>query len=134
MEDIKNLGIIFTNIPTDKTEHIIKVIGIGGGGGNAVKSMCEKGVKNVSFAVCNTDSQSLSRSPVPVKMLLGATGLGAGANPELGRQEAENNVEDIKKLLSENTCLKGTRRRNSFRTIDNSFQQKDILACGTEAT
>lgn len=57
MEENKQPGIKF-NIPQDKTEHLIKVIGVGGGGGNAVKSMYEKGVKNVSFAVCNTDSQA----------------------------------------------------------------------------
>ena len=59
----------------------------------------------VTYAACNTDSQSLKGSPVPVKMLLGASGLGAGANPELGRQEAENNVDDIKNLLSDGTKM-----------------------------
>ena len=89
----------------DAMQGIIKVIGVGGGGCNAVRNMYNEGVGGVTYAVCNTDSQSLSRSPVPVKMLLGATGLGAGANPELGRQEAENNVEDIKKLLSDGTKM-----------------------------
>ena len=89
----------------DTMQGIIKVIGVGGGGCNAVRNMYNEGVGGVTYAVCNTDSQSLSRSPVPVKMLLGATGLGAGANPELGRQEAENNVEDIKKLLSDGTKM-----------------------------
>ena len=89
----------------DTMQGIIKVIGVGGGGCNAVRNMFSEGVEGVTYAVCNTDSQSLSRSPVPVKMLLGATGLGAGANPELGRQEAENNVEDIKKLLSDGTKM-----------------------------
>lgn len=89
----------------DTMQGIIKVIGVGGGGCNAVRNMYNEGVGGVTYAVCNTDSQSLSRSPVPVKMLLGATGLGAGANPELGRQEAENNVEDIKDLLSDGTKM-----------------------------
>ncbi len=89
----------------DTMQGIIKVIGVGGGGCNAVRNMFNEGVEGVTYAVCNTDSQSLSRSPVPVKMLLGDTGLGAGANPELGRQEAENNVEDIKKLLSDGTKM-----------------------------
>ena len=89
----------------DTMQGIIKVIGVGGGGCDAVRNMFNEGVEGVTYAVCNTDSQSLSRSPVPVKMLLGATGLGAGANPELGRQEAENNVEDIKKLLSDGTKM-----------------------------
>ena len=84
---------------------IIKVIGVGGGGCNAVKNMYDEGVQGVTFAVCNTDSQSLSRSPVPVKIMLGDSGLGAGANPELGRQEAENNAEDIEKLLSDGTKM-----------------------------
>jgi cell division protein FtsZ len=67
--------------------------------------MYNEGVEGVTYAACNTDSQSLKSSPVPVKMLLGASGLGAGANPELGRQEAENNVEDIKNLLSDGTKM-----------------------------
>ena len=89
----------------DKMQGIIKVIGVGGGGCNAVKNMYDEGVQGVTFAVCNTDSQSLSRSPVPVKIMLGDSGLGAGANPELGRQEAENNAEDIEKLLSDGTKM-----------------------------
>ncbi|MBQ5549144.1 MAG: cell division protein FtsZ [Prevotella sp.] len=84
---------------------IIKVIGVGGGGCNAVKNMYDEGVQGVTFAVCNTDSQSLSRSPVPVKIMMGDSGLGAGANPELGRREAENNAEDIEKLLSDGTKM-----------------------------
>ena len=84
---------------------IIKVIGVGGGGCNAVRNMYIDGVEGVTYAACNTDSQSLKGSPVPVKMLLGASGLGAGANPELGRQEAENNVDDIKNLLSDGTKM-----------------------------
>ena len=84
---------------------IIRVIGVGGGGCNAVKNMYDEGVQGVTFAVCNTDSQSLSRSPVPVKIMLGDSGLGAGANPELGRREAENNAEDIEKLLSDGTKM-----------------------------
>ena len=84
---------------------IITMIGVGGGGCNAVKNMYDEGVQGVTFAVCNTDSQSLSRSPVPVKIMLGDSGLGAGANPELGRREAENNAEDIEKLLSDGTKM-----------------------------
>ena len=89
----------------DTMQGIIKVIGVGGGGCNAVRNMYNEGVEGVTYAACNTDSQSLKSSPVPVKMLLGASGLGAGANPELGRQEAENNVEDIKTLLSDGTKM-----------------------------
>ena len=89
----------------NKMQGIIKVIGVGGGGCNAVRNMYNEGVDGVSYAVCNTDSQSLSRSPVPVKIMLGDSGLGAGANPELGRREAENNAEDIEKLLSDGTKM-----------------------------
>ena len=84
----------------DKMQGIIKVVGVGGGGCNAVRNMYEEGIEGVTLAVCNTDSQSLSRSPVPVKLMLGTSGLGAGANPELGQKEAETNISDIEKLLS----------------------------------
>ena len=84
---------------------IIKVVGVGGGGCNAVRNMYNDGVEGVTYAVCNTDSQSLSRSPVPVKILLGKSGLGAGGNPEKGRDEAETNINDIIKLLSDGTKM-----------------------------
>lgn len=89
----------------DTTKNIIKVIGVGGGGCNAVRNMYSEGIVNVSFAVCNTDSQSLSKSPVPVKIMLGKSGLGAGANPEVGRSEAQNTQEDIKRLLDDGTKM-----------------------------
>lgn len=89
----------------DKTKNIIKVIGVGGGGCNAVGNMYSEGMNSVTFAVCNTDSKSLSINPVPVKLLLGDTGLGAGANPDKGRSEAEKNVEDIKRLLNDGTRM-----------------------------
>ena len=89
----------------DKMQGIIKVIGVGGGGCNAVRNMWNDQISGVTYAVCNTDSQSLSRSPVPVKIMLGESGLGAGANPELGRSEAEANVADIEKLLSDGTKM-----------------------------
>ena len=88
----------------DKMQGIIKVIGVGGGGCNAVRNMWSEKVDGVTYAVCNTDSQSLSRSPVPRKIQLGA-GLGAGGNPELGRAEAETNVKDIEELLSDGTKM-----------------------------
>ena len=84
---------------------IIKVIGVGGGGCNAVRNMFDEKISGVTLAVCNTDSQSLSRSPVPVKIMLGHSGLGAGANPELGKKEAEANIADIEKLLSDGTKM-----------------------------
>ena len=89
----------------DKMQGIIKVIGVGGGGCNAVRNMWNDQIKGVTYAVLNTDSQSLSRSPVPVKLMLGSSGLGAGANPELGKQEAEANIEDIKTLLNDGTKM-----------------------------
>ena len=92
------------DIPEDKTQRLIKVIGVGGGGCNAVKNMYNEGISSVSFAICNTDSQSLVHSNVPVKILLG-TGLGAGGVPEKGKSEAEQNIEDIKRLLSDGTKM-----------------------------
>lgn len=91
--------------PVDKTKHIIKVIGVGGGGCNAVKNMYQEGIADVTFAVCNTDSQQLSKSPVPVKVLLGERGLGVGGVPEQGRKEAESSIEAVKKLLSDDTKM-----------------------------
>jgi len=89
----------------DHSKDIIKVIGVGGGGCNAVNNMYREKIVNVSFAVCNTDSQSLQKSPVPVKIQLGKSGLGAGANPELGRSEAEHTREQIKHLFDDNTKM-----------------------------
>ena len=99
-EDILDFGPV-----KDTMQGIIKVIGVGGGGCNAVRNMYNEGVEGVTYAVCNTDSQSLSRSPVPVKIMLGDSGLGAGANPELGKKEAEANINDIVKLLSDGTKM-----------------------------
>ena len=84
----------------DTTKNIIKVIGVGGGGCNAVKNMYAEGIVNVSFAVCNTDSQSLSKSPVPVRIMLGKSGLGAGANPEVG-STAQSHPQGPLSALSE---------------------------------
>ena len=95
----------FENEIKDAMQGIIKVVGVGGGGCNAVRNMYNDGVAGVTYAVCNTDSQSLSRSPVPVKILLGKSGLGAGGNPEKGRDEAETNINDIVKLLSDGTKM-----------------------------
>ena len=88
----------------DKSKNIIKVIGVGGGGCNAVRNMYNENINGVTLAVCNTDSKSLAPSPVPVKILLGE-GLGAGGQPEIGRSEAEKNVDDIKTLLSDGTKM-----------------------------
>ncbi|MBR7013948.1 MAG: cell division protein FtsZ [Prevotella sp.] len=80
------------------------MIGVGGGGCNAVRNMYNEGIEGVTLAVCNTDSKSLAPSPVPVKIMLGE-GLGAGGVPEIGRSEAEKNVSDIEKLLNDGTRM-----------------------------
>jgi cell division protein FtsZ len=94
----------FFNDVKDQMQGIIKVVGVGGGGCNAVNNMYKEGVEGVTYAVCNTDSQSLSRSPVPYKIQLGA-GLGAGGNPDKGREEAETNINDIVQMLSDGTKM-----------------------------
>lgn len=88
----------------DKSKGIIKVIGVGGGGCNAVRNMNEEGIEGVTLAACNTDSKSLAPLPVPVKLMLGE-GLGAGGTPEIGRSEAEKNIDDIEKLLDDGTRM-----------------------------
>ncbi len=86
----------------------IKVIGVGGGGSNAVNHMFKKGVDGIDFVICNTDAQALQNSPIPTKIQLGATlteGLGAGANPEIGEQAAIESEEEIKKMLGINAKM-----------------------------
>jgi len=86
----------------------IKVIGVGGGGGNALNHMFKQGIRDVEFVLCNTDAQALEASPVPNKVQLGASlteGRGAGNKPEVGKQAAIENIEDVKKALSENTKM-----------------------------
>jgi cell division protein FtsZ len=93
--------------PTD-TPSIIKVIGVGGGGGNAVNHMYKEGIHDVTFVLCNTDNQALAESPVPVKLQLGRSiteGLGAGNKPERASAAAEESIEDIKTLLSDGTKM-----------------------------
>lgn len=89
----------------DQSSGIIKVIGVGGGGGNAVKNMQRQGVENVSFAVVNTDSQALSKTEVDVKLQIGENGLGVGGRPELGREAAEYSIEHIRRLFDDNTKM-----------------------------
>jgi cell division protein FtsZ len=98
---------IHFEIPKNQSS-IIKVIGVGGGGGNAVNYMHSLGIEGVDFVVCNTDSQALTLSPVHNKIQLGphlTQGLGAGANPEIGKQASEESLEDISKILSVNTRM-----------------------------
>jgi len=98
---------IHFEIPKNQSS-IIKVIGVGGGGGNAVNYMYSLGIEGVDFVVCNTDQQALTLSPVPNKIQLGphlTQGLGAGANPEIGKQASEESLEDLTKILKVNTRM-----------------------------
>ena len=85
--------------------NIIKVIGVGGGGGNAVNHMYREGIHDVSFVLCNTDAQALNASPVPVHIQLGKEGLGAGNVPEKARKAAEETLDDIKAMLDDGTKM-----------------------------
>ncbi|MDR3119289.1 MAG: cell division protein FtsZ [Mediterranea sp.] len=96
--------IVQFEFPTDSPK-IIKVIGVGGGGGNAVNHMYHEGIHNVTFVLCNTDNQALKNSPVPVKLQLGREGLGAGNRPARARQAAEESIEDIQKMLDDGTKM-----------------------------
>lgn len=101
-----DLGMDF-QMPKNQSSQI-KVMGIGGGGSNAVNYMFEHGINGVDFVICNTDSQALEASPVPIKIQLGASlteGLGAGANPEVGRKAAEESADRITELLDANTKM-----------------------------
>ena len=89
----------------EKEKSIIKVIGVGGGGGNAVNHMYPAGIHDVSFVLCNTDNQALNDSPVPVHLQLGKEGLGAGNKPEKARQAAEESIGDVKKMLDDGTKM-----------------------------
>ena len=94
--------------PVDETNSIIKVIGVGGGGGNAVNHMYNEGISGVTFALCNTDNQALAKSPIPVKLQLGPTithGLGAGNCPPKAKEAAEESMEEIHRLLSDGTQM-----------------------------
>ncbi|MFB6455176.1 cell division protein FtsZ [Chitinophaga sp. Hz27] len=98
---------IHFDLPKEKSS-IIKVIGIGGGGSNAVNHMYSQRIDGVNFIICNTDAQSIANSPVPNKIQLGphlTQGLGAGANPEIGKQATEESFEEIKKILEVNTKM-----------------------------
>ncbi|MCU0350273.1 MAG: cell division protein FtsZ [Flavobacterium sp.] len=101
----------FTNITFDlpkNQSNVIKVIGVGGGGSNAINHMFQQGIKGVDFVICNTDSQALQNSAVPNKIQLGVSlteGLGAGANPEVGQQSAIESIAEIEKMLDSNTKM-----------------------------
>lgn len=106
MTNNSEFGISF-DLPKNQS-NVIKVIGVGGGGSNAINHMFKQGIKGVDFIVCNTDSQALQNSPVPNKIQLGVNlteGLGAGANPEVGQQSAIESIADIEKMLDTNTKM-----------------------------
>lgn len=90
---------------TKQNTSIIKVIGVGGGGSNAVKHMYSEGIVGVDFLICNTDAQALHKNVVPSKLVLGDTGLGAGAKPEVGRELAEKSIDKIKEFIGEETQM-----------------------------
>jgi cell division protein FtsZ len=100
-------GSISFDLPKNQS-NVIKVIGVGGGGSNAINHMFKQGIKGVDFIVCNTDSQALDNSAVPNKIQLGVNlteGLGAGANPDVGQQSAIESIADIEKMLDSNTKM-----------------------------
>ncbi len=100
-------GSISFDLPKNQS-NVIKVIGVGGGGSNAINHMFRQGIKGVDFIVCNTDSQALQNSAVPNKIQLGVNlteGLGAGANPDVGQQSAIESIADIEKMLDRNTKM-----------------------------
>ncbi len=107
MTSESEFGNISFDLPKNQS-NVIKVIGVGGGGSNAINHMFKQGIKGVDFIVCNTDSQALQSSPVPNKIQLGqylTEGLGAGANPEVGQQSAIESIADIEKMLDSNTKM-----------------------------
>ena len=96
---------IHFDLPKEQSS-IIKVIGVGGGGSNAVNHMFSQDIEGVNFIICNTDAQAIALSKVPNKIQLGphlTQGLGAGANPAIGRQATEESLEEIKRILEVNT-------------------------------
>lgn len=106
MENTLNTGFSF-DLPKGNSS-IIKVIGVGGGGNNALKHMYEKGINGVDFVICNTDAQTLDNNPISTKVQLGTAiteGLGAGADPEVGEKAALESIEEIKAMLSHNTKM-----------------------------
>ena len=103
MEDINNSILDFGEL--DKQNSIIKVIGVGGGGGNAVNHMYREGIHDVTFVLCNTDNQALNDSPVPIHLQLGKEGLGAGNRPAKAREAAEESIEDVRKMLNDGTRM-----------------------------
>lgn len=127
------------NLPKDQT-NIIKVLGVGGGGSNAVNYMFEQGIRGVDFIVCNTDAQALTVSPVPNKIQLGATlteGLGAGSLPEVGRNAAIENINDVLTMIGPETKMAfitagmgGGTGTGAAPVIARACRERDILTVG----
>ena len=124
--------------------NVIKVIGVGGGGSNAINHMFSQGIKGVDFVICNTDAQALENSAVPIKIQLGVSlteGLGAGANPAIGEQSAMESLEEIKTMLSTNTKMifitagmGGGTGTGAAPIIAKAAQELDILTVGIVTT
>ncbi len=107
MSNSNEFGDIAFDLPKNQS-NVIKVIGVGGGGSNAINHMFQQGIKGVDFVICNTDAQALHNSGVPNKIQLGVNlteGLGAGANPDVGEQAAVESLEDIRRMLDTNTKM-----------------------------
>lgn len=134
-----DFGTISFDLPKNQS-NVIKVIGVGGGGSNAINHMFKQGIKGVDFIVCNTDSQALQNSPVPNKIQLGVSlteGLGAGANPEVGQQSALESISEIEKMLDVNTKMifitagmGGGTGTGAAPVIAQLAKEKDILTVG----
>lgn len=134
-----DFGSISFDLPKNQS-NVIKVIGVGGGGSNAINHMFKQGIKGVDFIVCNTDSQALQNSPVPNKIQLGVNlteGLGAGANPEVGQQSAIESIPEIEKMLDSNTKMVfitagmgGGTGTGAAPVIAQLAKEKDILTVG----
>ena len=124
------------DFPTDSPK-IIKVIGVGGGGGNAVNHMYREGIHEVTFVVCNTDRKALEESPVPVKLQLGHEGLGAGNRPSKAKEATEESIEEIKNMLNDGTKMVfitagmgGGTGTGAAPTIAHITKEMDILTVG----
>ena len=116
---------------------IIKVIGVGGGGGNAVNHMYREGIHDVAFVVCNTDRKALEESPVPVKLQLGHEGLGAGNRPNKAKEATEESIEEVKDMLNDGTKMVfitagmgGGTGTGAAPTIARIAKEMDILTVG----
>jgi len=139
MTDNLNLENITFDLPKSQS-NVIKVVGVGGGGSNAINYMYKQGIKGVDFVVCNTDAQALQNSPVPNKIQLGVTlteGLGAGADPEIGQQAAIESLSEIEKILETNTKMLfitagmgGGTGTGAAPVIAQLSKEKDILTVG----